>query len=87
MDDIEDEDFILYLLLGAAIVYFLYKNNVFGVPAAAAGSNLPLLPAPTPSNSGASIPAAASTATAAAQGPAGSSNELLDFGIDAAAGW
>ena len=35
MDDIEDGDFLLYLLLGAAVVYFLYKNNIFGSPAAA----------------------------------------------------
>ncbi len=87
MDDIEDEDFILYVLLGLAVAYFLYKNNVFGAPAAASAGNVPLLPAPTPSTSGASAPVAAATSTAAAQGPAGPSNELVDFGIDAATGW
>lgn len=84
MDDIEDEDFILYLLLAAAVAYFLYKNNVFGAPAISAPA-LPALPAPTVINTPA--PTAAATSTAAAQGPAGSSNELLDFGMDAAAGW
>jgi hypothetical protein len=85
MDDIEDEDFLLYVLLGAAIVYFLYKNNVFGAPALSpSGAALPALPAPASSGV---APSAAATSTAAAQGPAGASNELLDFGIDAASGW
>jgi hypothetical protein len=87
MDDIEDEDFILYVLLGLAVAYFLYKNNVFGAPAISAGTALPALPAPNAATSGASAPVAAATSTAAAQGPAGTSNELVDFGIDAATGW
>jgi hypothetical protein len=45
---IDDEDLILYALLGAAVVYFLYKNNVFGAPAAATSPGLPALPAPSP---------------------------------------
>jgi hypothetical protein len=89
VDDIEDQDFFLYLLLGAAVVYFLYKNNVFGAPAAAAGSGVPLLPAPTPATSGTSAPAAAASSSAANQGPAvGPANPDFDFGIiDTAAGW
>jgi hypothetical protein len=87
MDDIEDEDVFLYVILGLALAYFLYKNNVFGAPAVSSGASLPALPAPTSSTSGASSPAAAATSTAASQGPAGASNELLDFGIDAASGW
>jgi len=69
MEDMEEGDFLLYVLLGAAVVYFLYKNNVFGAPGAVPGissgasaASQPLLPS---SSSGAAASAAPATAQAA----------------------
>jgi len=67
-DSIDDQDLLIYLAFGAALVYFLYKNNVFGAPSGA----------PPPSSSPALLPAPASSSSAsAAQSNAGAS----DFGI------
>jgi hypothetical protein len=90
-----DDDTLLYLVFGAALIYFLYKNNIFGAPAGASGSGgtVPALPPASgnyASSAGQSATAGAATASAANQGPAAVTSAALppDFGItDPNAGW
>jgi len=95
MDD-DDTDTLMYLAFGAALLYFLYKNNVFGPPAGSAsgsGGSAPLALPPASggnyaSSSGQSAPVAAATTTAANQGPASPTSTPLepDFGMNPG-GW
>lgn len=91
MDD-DDSDLLMYLVFGAAVLYFLYKNNVFGAPAAGSGGGALALPPASGSGagtaSGASAPVAAAANSAANQGPTAAVATPIepDFGLSPG-GW
>jgi hypothetical protein len=90
--EIDDEDVLLYLLLGGAILYFLYKNNIFGAPAGAGGGTAApaLLPSSAPSGTPSTSVSTALVAQANSPGvalPPVSNPTDIDYGITDSGSW